>query len=63
MADDPLTPQQVFELERYAEALNTLATALSSLVSDELITVPEARSILVRAGVPTIEAVNEQQQA
>lgn len=62
MADDPLTQQQIFELDRYAEALNTLASAIAQLVADEIITIPEARGILVRSGVLSIEAVDEQQQ-
>lgn len=61
MADsDALSQQQIFELDRYAEALNTLASAIAQLVADEIITIPEARGILVRAGVLSIEAINAQ---
>jgi hypothetical protein len=54
MADDqPLTPEQIFIIERYAEALNTLATAIGQLVADEVITPVEGRVVLFRLGVLT----------
>lgn len=51
MADSALTPEIIFTIERYAEALNTLATALGQLTADEIITALEARVILFRVGV------------
>lgn len=59
MAADQLSQQQTFELGQYAEALSTLASALSSLVSDDLITVPEARGILFRCDVLSVEMMKE----
>lgn len=63
MTEDQLTPQQLFELDRFADALNTLATALGQLVADELLTLPEARGVLVRAGILTLGMIDEQQQS
>lgn len=51
MADNTITPESIFLVERYAEALNTMATALGQLTADEIITAAEARAILFRVGV------------
>ena len=59
MADSTLTPEQIFILERYADALNTLATALGQLTADEIVTAAEARAILVRVGVLTEQDIKD----
>lgn len=59
MADSTLTPEFIFTIERYAEALNTLATALGQLTADEIITAVEARAILFRIGVLSEQVVKD----
>jgi len=46
MVESALTPDRLYLINGYAEALNTLAAALSSLISDEIVTIAEARGIL-----------------